>query len=237
MSSRYERSELLLGKESTARLRASHVAVFGLGGVGSYAVEALARAGVGELTLIDCDVYSESNLNRQLFALPRTVGMRKTEVAAARVAEIDPSITVHTVAQFMLPETVASLPFSDFDCILDAIDTVSAKIAIAERAAREGIPVISAMGAGNKLDPTAFRVAPIEKTKGCPLARVMRTELARRGIRGVTAVYSEEVPHKSGLTDEESGKPIPGSLPFVPSVVGLIMAGEAVKRLCFSEQI
>lgn len=231
MDERYSRSDILLGEGSAALLRKKHVAVFGLGGVGSYAVEALIRAGIGEITLIDKDVYTESNLNRQLYALPSTVGQKKTAVAAARVTEIDPSVKVHTVDAFILPETVEALPFHTWNYIVDAIDTVSAKLAIATRAAMLGIPMISAMGAGNKLDPTAFRVAPIEKTRACPLARVMRTELAKRGVRGLKAVYSEETPHKSTLIDPESGKPVPGSCSFVPSAVGLIMAGEVVKDL------
>ncbi len=228
---RFSRSDALLGEGASARLLTRHVAVLGLGGVGSYIVEALARMGVGELTLIDKDVYTESNLNRQLYALPATVGRKKTEVAAERVRAIDPRIRVNTCDAFVLPETVASLPLQGVDHIADAIDTVSAKIALALFAKEKDIPIISAMGAGNKLDPTAFRVADIEKTKGCPLARVIRTELKKRGGCPLKVVYSEEPPIKSGLTDEETGKPVPASCSFVPSVVGLIMAGEIVKDL------
>ena len=228
---RFSRSEVLLGEGATARLRKCHVAVLGLGGVGSYLVEALARMGVGHLTLIDKDVYAESNLNRQLYALPATVGRKKTDVTAERVREIDPSICVSTCDAFVLPESLAALHLEGVSYIADAIDTVSAKIALALYAKEKGIPIISAMGAGNKLDPTAFRIADIEKTKGCPLARVIRTELKKRGGCPLKVVYSEETPRKSGLTDAESGKAVPGSCSFVPSTVGLIMAGEIIKDL------
>ena len=228
---RFSRSEALLGEGTTARLRKCHVVVFGLGGVGSYLVEALARMGVGHLTLIDKDVYTESNLNRQLYALPSTLGRKKTEVAAERVKDIDPEIQVSVCDAFVLPETLSTLPLEGASYLADAIDTVSAKIALALYAKEKNIPILSAMGAGNKLDPTAFRVADIEKTKGCPLARVIRTELKKRGSCPLKVVYSEEVPRKSNLMDEESGKPAPASCSFVPSVVGLIMASEIVKDL------
>ena len=231
MEERHSRTAALLGEDAPQRLKGKHVAVLGLGGVGSYLVEALARAGVGALTLIDKDIYTESNLNRQLYALPETVGKRKTQVAAARVAAIAPSIAVKTVDAFVLPETLDTLPLDGVDYIADAIDTVSAKIALAVFAKEKDIPMISAMGAGNKLDPTAFRVARIKDTRVCPLARVMRSELKARGISDLKVVYSEEEPHKNPLIDEESGKPIPGSVSFVPSVVGLIMAGEIIKDL------
>ena len=231
MQERHSRTAILLGEAAPTRLSSAHVAVLGLGGVGSFLVEALARAGVGTLTLIDRDVYTESNLNRQLYALPDTVGRKKTEVARERVLAIDPTITVHTADTFVLPENIDALPLHGVSYIADAIDTVSAKLALAVYAKREGIPMISAMGAGNKLDPTAFRVARISQTRVCPLARVMRTELGKRGIRDLKVVYSEEEPRKSPLIDEESGKPVPGSVSFVPSVVGLIMAGEIIKDL------
>lgn len=231
MEDRHSRTALLLGPQAPSKLKEKHVAILGLGGVGSYLVEALARAGVGHLTLIDRDVYTESNMNRQLYALPSTVGEKKTEVAARRVREIDPSIIVHTCDAFVLPEALPTLPLTDVDYIADAIDTVSAKIALAVWGKEHAIPVISAMGAGNKTDPTAFQVARISDTRVCPLARVMRTELQKRGIKDLKVVYSEEVAKKSPLTDPESGKPIPGSCSFVPSVVGLIMAGEIVKDL------
>ncbi len=227
----YSRSEWLLGEGATERLRHAHVAVFGLGGVGSYLTEALARMGVGRLTLIDRDEYSESNLNRQLYALKSTVGRRKVDVARERIAEIEPRTDVIARPVFVLPENIGEFDFSSFDYVADAIDTVSAKLAIIKAAKAAGVPVISAMGAGNKLDPTAFRVADIEKTRVCPLARVMRTELRRAGIGGVRVVYSEEEPRDARYTDPESGKPLPASCSFVPSVMGLIMAGEIIKEL------
>ena len=228
---RHERSELLLGAGSSAVLAQKHIAVFGLGGVGAALVEGLARMGVGHLTLIDRDVYSESNLNRQLFALPETVGVSKTLAARARVAVIDSSIEVTVREMFVLPENLGEIDFSRFDYVADAIDTVSAKLAIATEAARLRIPEIAAMGAGNKLDPTAFRVADICQTRICPLSRVMRTELRRRGIFHLKVVYSEEQPRKNAARDPESGKPVPGSCSFVPPVVGYIMAGEIIKDL------
>ena len=228
---RFSRSEALLGSGATARLRQAHVVVLGLGGVGSYLTEALARMGVGRLTLIDKDVYTESNLNRQLYALPSTLGRKKSEVAAERVKAIDPAIEVATCDAFVLPETLSSIPIDGADYLADAIDTVSTKIALALYAKERNIPLLSAMGAGNKLDPTAFRVADIEKTKGCPLARVIRTELKKRGGCPLKVVYSEEPPQKSNFVDEETGKPAPASCSFVPSVVGLIMAGEIIKDL------
>lgn len=231
MEDRHSRTAILLGEDAPNKLKGKHVAVLGLGGVGSYLVEALARAGVGHLTLIDRDVYTESNLNRQLYALPSTVGKRKTEVAALRVKEIDPSILTDVCDAFVLPETLKELPLSGVDYIADAIDTVSAKIALSVYAKENNIPMISAMGAGNKLDPTAFRVARIKDTRVCPLARVMRNELKKRGIHDLKVVYSEEEPKKSPLIDEESKKAVPGSCSFVPSVVGLIMAGEIIKDL------
>ena len=231
MEERHSRTAVLLGADAPEILKTKRVAVLGLGGVGSYLVEALARAGVGHITVIDKDVYTESNLNRQLYALPETVGKNKTAVTAARISAIDPSIGVTACDAFVLPENLNDLPLSDADYIADAIDTVSAKIALAVYAKEHGIPMISAMGAGNKLDPTAFRVARIKDTKVCPLARVMRNELKKRGIHDLKVVYSEEEAMKSPLTDEESGKPVPGSVSFVPSVVGLIMAGEIVKDL------
>lgn len=231
MEERHSRTAVLLGASTPEILKEKHVAVLGLGGVGSYLVEALARAGVGHITVIDKDVYTESNLNRQLYALPETVGRSKTAVTRERIAAIDPSIEVTTEDAFVLPETIEALPLKDADYIADAIDTVSAKIALAVYAKENKIPMISAMGAGNKLDPTAFRVARISDTRVCPLARVMRNELAKRGIRDLKVVYSEEEAKKSPLKDEESGKPVPGSVSFVPSVVGLIMAGEIIKDL------
>ena len=231
MKERHSRTAVLLGADAPKILKKKRVAVLGLGGVGSYLVEALARAGVGHITVIDKDVYTESNLNRQLYALPETVGKKKTTVVAERIAAIDPSIGVTAYDAFIRPENIDTLPLADVDYIADAIDTVSAKIALAVYAKEHGIPMISAMGAGNKLDPTAFRVSRIKDTKVCPLARVMRNELKSRGIHDLKVVYSEEEAKKSPLIDTESGKPVPGSVSFVPSVVGLIMAGEIIKDL------
>ncbi len=225
------RTELLIGKEGVERLRKARVAVFGVGGVGGYAVEALARAGVGEIDLIDKDTVSLSNLNRQIVALRSTVGKYKTEVAQARIADIDPTIKVRCHDLFYLPETAEQIDFSVYDYIVDAIDTVSGKVEIIVRAKENKIPVISAMGAGNKLDPTKFEVADISKTSVCPLARVMRRELKKRGVEGVKVVYSKEEPIPPKQMDEESGKPLSGSISFVPSVAGLILAGEVIKDL------
>ena len=224
---RYARSEALFGDGSTALLKRAHVAVFGLGGVGSYTVEALARMGIGSLTLIDGDAYSESNLNRQLFATEKTLGMPKPEAAMARVGEVNSSVKVFTHSLFVTPENLSSIDFSAFDYVVDAIDAVSAKIAIIKRASETDIPVISAMGAGNKTDPTLFRVADISKTKVCPLARAVRNGLRREGILHAKVVYSEEAPVNITAAEDRT----PASASFVPSVMGLIMAGEVIKDL------
>ena len=234
MEEQYSRSELLLGHEAIEKLRHSRVAVFGVGGVGGYAVEALARCGVGTLDLIDNDTVSISNLNRQIIALHSTVGRLKTEVAAERVHDIDPDITVNVHSVFFMPETADSFDFSQYDYVIDAIDTVTGKIEIIMRAQTAGVPVISAMGAGNKLDPTAFRVTDIYKTKGCPLARVMRRELKKRGVKKLTVVYSEEepiTPIQGGEAPQNGRRSVPGSVSFVPSAAGLIAAGEVIKGL------
>ena len=231
MTEIFSRTENLIGEAAVAKLNKSRVAVFGVGGVGGYGVEALARAGVGELDLIDSDKVSLSNINRQIIALHSTVGRLKTEVAAERVKDINPSAKVHVHNVFYLPETAADFDFSRYDYVVDAIDTVSGKIALIEQANAANVPVISAMGAGNKLNATAFEVADISKTSVCPLARVMRRELKKRGIEHVKVVYSKEEPIPSALKDAETGKSVPGSISFVPSVVGLILAGEVVKDL------
>lgn len=220
----FSRTEILLGKEAVEKLQSAHVAVFGVGGVGGYVVEALARSGIGTLTLIDNDKVSLSNINRQIIALHSTIGKYKTEVAKARIADINPNANVYTRELFVLPETIEEIDFSGFDYVVDAIDTVSGKLAIIQSAKEKNIPVISAMGAGNKLNATAFCVKDISKTSGCPLARVMRRELRKRNIENVKVVYSEEEPKKS-----EEG--IVGSVAFVPSVAGLIVAGEVIKDL------
>ena len=227
----FSRTALLIGDKGVEKLKKARVAVFGIGGVGGYVVEALARSGVGALDLIDKDTVSESNINRQIIALHSTVGRLKTEVAAERARDINPNVTVRTHNVFYLPETADSFDFSQYDYVVDAIDTVSGKLALIEQAKKANIPVISSMGAGNKLDVTAFEVADIAKTSVCPLARVMRREFKKRGIEHVKVVYSKEEPLASSVTDEESGKAVPGSIAFVPSVVGLILAGEVIKDL------
>ncbi len=227
----FSRTALLIGEEGVEKLKKARVAVFGVGGVGGYVVEALARSGVGYLELLDKDVVSTSNINRQIIALHSTIGKYKTEVAAARAKDINPAICVSVRNIFFLPENADEFDFSAYDYVVDAIDTVSGKIALIERAKAAGVPVISSMGAGNKLSATAFEVADISKTAVCPLARVMRRELKKRAIDHVKVVYSKEEPRQSGRIDEESGKAVAGSIAFVPSVVGLILAGEVVKDL------
>ena len=220
----FSRTERLIGKAGLEKLKKSRVAVFGLGGVGGYVVEALARSGVGALDLFDNDRISESNVNRQIIALHSTIGKRKTKVAAARVKDINPEIKVQTHDVFFLPETADLFDFSLFDYVVDAIDTVSGKIALIEKAKAANVPVISSMGTGNKLNATAFEVADISKTSVCPLARVMRRELKKRGIEKVKVVYSKEEP-------KDVGGSVPASIAFVPPVAGLIMAGEVIKDL------
>jgi tRNA A37 threonylcarbamoyladenosine dehydratase len=227
---RFSRTELLLGVEALQKLKNAKVLVFGVGGVGGYVVEALVRSGVGGLTLVDPDLVSESNINRQIVALTSTVGQYKTHAAKARALDINPDCRVETQEIFYLPETDC-IDFSSFDYVVDAVDTVSAKLSIIERAKSANIPVISAMGAGNKLDPTCFEVSDIAKTSVCPLARVMRRELKKRGIEHVKVVYSKEEPQPAKAVDEVSGKAIPASIAFVPSVVGLILAAEVIKDL------
>ena len=233
MLNQFSRTELIFGKEGMEKLKNSRVAVFGIGGVGGYTVEALARSGVGALDIIDDDKVCLTNINRQIYATRKTVDKYKVDVAGERIAEINPDCKVTAYKTFFLPETADKFDFTQYDYIVDAIDTVSGKIAIAEKATKSGVPVISAMGAGNKIDPTAFEVADIKKTSVCPLARVMRRELAKRGIEHLKVVYSKEQPiQPSGETEEDSKKrAIPGSTAFVPSVVGLIIAGEVIKDL------
>lgn len=229
MSDIFERTRMLLGDDAVEKLNNSRVAVFGVGGVGGYVVEALARSGVGELDVFDKDTVSVSNINRQIIATQLTVGISKVEAVKARVAEINPQCEVHTHEVFYLPENADNYDFSEYDYIVDAIDTVTAKIEIIKRAKAMDIPVISSMGTGNKLDPTRLDVADISKTEVCPLARVMRRELRARGINHLKVVYSKEEPQKTTVT--ENGKAVPGSVAFVPSVAGLIIAGEVVKDI------
>jgi len=227
-----ERSARLVGKEALEGLEQKRVAVFGIGGVGSYAAEALARGGVGSLTLIDSDEIALSNLNRQLFATANTVGRPKVEVAAERLALAAPGVRVETKQLFFTPET--EFEISEYDYVLDCIDSVSGKIELAVRCDAAGVPLISAMGAGNKLDASAFEVEDLFKTSVCPLAKVMRYELKKRGIRHLKVVYSKEEAIK---LQPESGqrRATPGSMSFVPGVMGMIMAGETIKDLIHKE--
>ncbi len=230
----FSRTELLLGAEGMEKLKKARVAVFGIGGVGGYVAEALARSGVGALTLVDNDTVSETNLNRQIIALRSTIGKLKTQVMQERILDINPACEVNALNLFYTPETAGELDFSLFDYIVDAIDTLSGKLTIVENAKKANIPVISSMGAGNKLDPTAFEVADISKTSVCPLARAMRRELKKRGIEKLKVVYSKEQPiavARAGEALPEGKKSIPGSVAFVPSVVGLIIAAEVIKDL------
>ena len=231
----FTRTALLLGEEAIVKLSRSRVAVFGIGGVGGYAVEALARSGVGAFELIDRDVVSESNLNRQIIATHKTIGRGKTEVMEERIHDINPDAQVTQHRCFYLPETADQFDFSQYDYIIDAVDTITAKIEIILRAQQAGVPVISSMGAGNKLDPSKFEVADIYKTSVDPLARVMRRELKKRGIRKLKVVYSKEEPIRPlGRieADPEAGrKDVPGSAVFTPAAAGLLIASEVVKDL------
>ncbi|MBQ3329769.1 MAG: tRNA threonylcarbamoyladenosine dehydratase [Ruminococcus sp.] len=234
MIDEFSRTQLLLGADGMEKLKKARVAVFGIGGVGGYAVEALARAGVGALDLIDSDVVSLTNINRQIIALHSTVGKPKVEVMAARVRDVNPDCTVRTYQCFYGPDTAESFDFTQYDYIIDAIDTVTGKLALATQAQAAGTPIISSMGTGNKLDPTAFTVTDIYKTSFCPLARIMRKELRKRGVDRLKVVYSEEEAlTPEGETEElpQGRRSIPGSTSFVPSVAGLILAGEVIKDL------
>lgn len=229
MKEEFERSAALLGDVGIERLNNSFVALFGLGGVGSYVAEALARAGIGKILLVDNDKVSKSNINRQLCALHSTLGRYKVDVVAERLLDINPDIIIEKRYDFVLPENIDSFDFEGLSYIVDAIDTVSAKLAIIEKARLLNIPLISSMGTGNKLDPTAFAISDISKTSVCPLCRVMRRELKKRGILHQKVLFSTEEPKSSPLS--QGGKQIPASLPFVPSVAGLIIAGEVIKEL------
>lgn len=234
MINEFSRTELLLGADGMEKLKRARVAVFGIGGVGSYAVEALARAGIGALDLIDNDVISLTNINRQIIALHSTVGLPKTDVMAARVRDINPECEVRTYQTFYGPDTAEEFDFAQYDYIIDAIDTVTGKLALAVNAQKANTPIISSMGTGNKLDPTAFTVTDIYKTSFCPLARIMRKELRKRGIERLKVVYSqEEALTPEGVTEElpQGRRSIPGSVSFVPSAAGLILAGEVIKDI------
>ena len=244
MTEQFSRTEIILGKEAMSKLGQSHVAVFGVGGVGGYVCEALARSGVGTFDLIDNDKVCLSNLNRQIIATHKTLGRYKTEVMKERILDINPNAEVYIHQCFFLPENADQFSFNDYDYVVDAVDTVTAKIELVMRAQENKIPIISSMGAGNKLDASRFRVADIYDTKVCPLAKVMRRELKKRNIEHLKVVYSEEMPvspktndmkENTSARDEDarsaSRRSIPGSVAFVPSVAGLIIAGEVVKDL------
>ena len=232
MEDMFSRTRMLLGDEAMARLSLSRVAVFGLGGVGGHVVEALARSGVGALDLIDSDRVALSNLNRQIIATRDTLGMLKVDAAKARVLAINPDCRVRAYPVFFLPETADQFDFTQYDYVVDAIDTVAGKLQLILAAQAAGVPVISSMGAGNKLDPTAFRVADISETSVCPLARTMRRELRKRGVEHVKVVYSTEPALSPAPADEPTGRrATPGSTAFVPAVAGLILAGEVVKDI------
>lgn len=233
MENQWIRSELLLGPEGLDTLKKAHVAIFGVGGVGGYVAEALARTGVGTFDLIDRDTVSVSNINRQIIATHRTVGKVKVEVMKERILEINPDAKVNIHKCFFLPENSGEFNFSQYSYVVDAVDTVTAKIELVMQAQKAGVPVISSMGAGNKLDPAKFEVTDIYKTSVCPLAKVMRKELKRRGVKKLKVVYSAEkaLEPKINLAEEEGRRAVPGSIAFVPSVAGLIAAGEVIKDL------
>lgn len=238
MLNQFSRTELLLGADGVEKLKKSRVAVFGVGGVGGYTVEALVRSGVGTIDIIDDDEVSLTNINRQIIATHDTVGMAKVDVTEKRIKSINPDCVVNKYKCFYLPETADKFDFSQYDYVVDAIDTVKGKIELVMQARESGTPIISSMGAGNKLDPTAFEVADISKTSVCPLAKVMRTELRKRGVNHLKVVYSKEPvikPLENADVLEEFGnssrRSLPGSVSFVPSVVGLIIGGEVIKDL------
>ena len=248
MLTQFSRTQLLLGEEAMDRLKNTRIAVFGVGGVGGFVCEALVRSGVGAFDLIDDDKVCLTNLNRQIIATRKTVGKYKAEVMRDRMIEINPEVDVRIHKRFFLPENADEFPFSEYDYVVDAVDTVTAKIELVMKCQREGIPIISSLGAGNKLEASAFKVADIYKTKMCPLAKVMRRELKKRGVKKLKVVYSEEKPTRP-IEDMSIScrtncicppgaehkcterRDIPGSVAFVPSVAGLIIAGEVVKDL------
>lgn len=253
MLTQFSRTELLLGKEAMDKLKDSRVAVFGIGGVGGYVCEALVRSGVGAFDLIDDDKVCLTNLNRQIIATRKTVGKYKADVMKERILEINPDVDVRVHKCFFLPENAEEFPFEEYDYVVDAVDTVTAKISLVMKAQEMNIPIISSMGAGNKLDGSQFRVADIYKTKVCPLAKVMRRELKKRGVKKLKVVYSEEQPTRPiedmaiscrnhcicppGAQHKcTERRDIPGSVAFVPSVAGLIIAGEVVKDLCKKQE-
>ncbi len=235
MHEQFLRTQMLLGTEALQRLQQSRVAVFGIGGVGGYTVEALARSGIGQLDLIDNDVVSVSNINRQILATHSTVGKPKVEAAKDRILDINPKCIVHTYQIFYTPETADQFDFTQYDYIVDAIDTVTGKLQLVEQAVATGTPIVCCMGTGNKLDASAFEVSDISKTTMCPLARIMRKELSKRGIKHLKVVYSkEEALSPTGWEEEAAAlgkRQIPGSVAFVPGAAGLILAGEVIKDI------
>ena len=232
MQNQFSRTELLIGKEGIEKLQNAKVAVFGLGGVGSYVVEGLARAGVGNFLLVDKDTVDITNINRQIIATHKTIGKPKVDVSKERIIDINPNANIETIQEFFMPESPEVFD-NTFDYIVDAVDTVTAKIELTVRAKKLNIPIISSMGTGNKLDPTKFEVIDIFKTSVCPLAKVMRKELKARSIDNLKVIYSKEEPIKPKLDSE--GKRVPASISFVPSVVGLIIAGEVIKDIINKE--
>lgn len=233
MLTQFSRTEILLGEESMDKLNKARVAIFGIGGVGGYVCEALVRSGIRSFDLIDDDKVCLTNLNRQIIATHKTIGQYKVDVMKERMLDINPEADVRVYRSFFLPENADQFPFSEYDYVIDAVDTITAKIELVMKCQEMNIPIISSMGAGNKLEGSAFRVADIYKTKMCPLAKVMRRELKQRGVKQLKVVYSEEQPISPEMESEEETKrrSTPGSLAFVPSVAGLIMAGEVVKDL------
>ena len=241
MKNEFSRTKLLLGSSAVQKLHDAHIAVFGIGGVGGYVAEALARSGIFNLDLIDNDVVSLTNINRQIIALHSTIGRPKTDVMKERILDINPKAIVKTFRCFYLPENSSQFDFSQYDYVIDAVDTVSAKIALIIQAKESGTPIICSMGAGNKLDPTAFEITDISKTSVCPLARVIRQECKKRGLKDIKVVYSKEKPVRLNPNDssdpsdpepEQKGNSIaPGSCAFVPAVAGLVIAGEVIKDL------
>lgn len=231
MSEQFSREELLIGKETVDKLLNKKVAIFGIGGVGSFVVEGLVRAGIGRFVLVDQDTISMSNLNRQIHATHQTIGRLKVEVMKERILQINPQANVENWPIFFMPDTKEKILDSSLDYIVDAMDTVTAKIELAKRAKKWNIPMISCMGTGNKLDPTKLEVEDIFKTSVCPLAKVMRKQLRLQGIEKMKVVYSKEEPIKKDISSKEVNKRVPGSISFVPSVAGMIIAGEVIKDL------
>ncbi len=233
MLNQFSRTELLIGKEGINKLSKSRVAVFGIGGVGGYVVEALVRSGIGSLDLIDNDKVALTNLNRQIIATHKTLGRYKVDIAEERAKEINPGVNIKTFKTFFMPETANEFDFTKYDYVVDAIDTVSGKLELIEQSKKADVPIICSMGAGNKMHPELFEIADISKTSVCPLAKVIRQELKKRKIKKVKVVYSKEIPLKPANSDErvEGKKQIPGSNAFVPSAVGLIIAGEVIRSL------